>query len=141
MSAREPIDLLLRQPVRRVPIIQLTPTWTKHILTDPRPDLLFGNELVPEAFEFDVPNSCIAVLRISTLREEDGVFGDVEMVPFLIRPGQPELHADGSVKIFGSRKIGPGTWVVTPSLNVPEMIHAFLVLCGVPEPAPWEQSA
>jgi hypothetical protein len=140
MSDRAPIPFL-RRPVLQVPVIHLTPKWTAHVLTDPRPELLFGTELVPDQFEFDVPpKTCVAVLRVSTLREEDGVFSDAELIPILIRRGQPELHADGSIKIFGSRKIGPGTWAVTPSLNIPEVIHAFLVLCGVPEPAPWESA-
>ena len=34
-------------------------------------------------------------------------------------------------------RLGPGVWDLDPSLHVPTQIHAFLVLIGAPEPAPW----
>lgn len=39
---------------------------------------------------------------------------------------------------FGLIKIGPGTWKVD-GLVRHEPIKAYVILCGVPEPAPWEE--
>lgn len=39
---------------------------------------------------------------------------------------------------FGLERIAPGVWVLNPSLLVPGVLHAFVVVVGVPEPAPWE---
>lgn len=58
-----------------------------------------------------------------------------------VKKGAYELHGDGSMKTFGMRRLGPGTWLVEPSVNMPdapEPIHVYLVLCEVPHPAPWE---
>jgi hypothetical protein len=65
------------------------------------------------------------------------VFGDPILIELPLKLGEYELDEDGSVKKFGLRKIGPGTWVMSPSLNSLQ-VHAFLVFCKVPEPAPWE---
>lgn len=130
-------SVLSRPPFVRVPIIQLTPRWTAHVRTEVNLDVTFGTETLPEDGEFGAGKITAVVLNVSTLREADGCFSDAELIPFLIREGQPELDASGCVKIFGSRRIGAGTWVVTPSLNIECELHAFLILCGVPEPAPW----
>jgi hypothetical protein len=35
-------------------------------------------------------------------------------------------------------RIVPGVWALNPSLNIPGVIHVFVLLYGVPNPAPWE---
>lgn len=42
---------------------------------------------------------------------------------------------------FVAYKIGATVWKVAPSLTVPGMIHTYLTLVDVPEPAPWESKA
>lgn len=46
---------------------------------------------------------------------------------------------DGRLKAFHVRKVSRGTWALAPSLNIPGELHAFVVLTGVPDPAPWER--
>lgn len=40
---------------------------------------------------------------------------------------------------FGAQRITAGVWALNPSLNAEGAIHAFIVLHGVPDPAPWER--
>ena len=49
-----------------------------------------------------------------------------------------EMYKAGAMRHWGLIKIGPGTWKVDPSIHQPNVLHAYLVLCEVPEPAPWE---
>ena len=49
--------------------------------------------------------------------------------------GSPE-----SVRVLGLREIVPGMWTIWPSLNLPKVIHAFVVLYDVPRPAPWDSN-
>ena len=53
--------------------------------------------------------------------------------------GEPRLSEQGEVEMFGAEKIASGMWALSPSLNMPGIIHAFVVLDGVPDPAPWER--
>lgn len=46
---------------------------------------------------------------------------------------------DGSLVAFGIRQVQAGLWHLTPSLNLPGVLHAFVVLYDVPSPAPWER--
>lgn len=48
--------------------------------------------------------------------------------------GKPE---DGPPPRFVMYRLGPGVWKITPSLYVPTMVHGYLTLVDVPEPAPW----
>jgi hypothetical protein len=50
----------------------------------------------------------------------------------------PEID-EGGIKFFGLRKVCKGVWALAPSLNMPGLIHSFVVFHGVPEPAPWER--
>jgi hypothetical protein len=45
----------------------------------------------------------------------------------------------GELLAFGVEKLTPGVWTLEPSLNVLTFVHAFVVLYGVPDPAPWER--
>lgn len=51
----------------------------------------------------------------------------------------PKVDGDGALLAFGAEQITRDVWALTPSLNAPGLIHAFVVLYGVPDPAPWER--
>jgi hypothetical protein len=46
---------------------------------------------------------------------------------------------DGVMVRYRARKVCDGVWALDPSLNIPGMLHAYVVLHGVPDPAPWEK--
>jgi hypothetical protein len=52
----------------------------------------------------------------------------------------PEMNAWGEAVSFGAERVAPGLWSLTPSLNIPGLIHVFVTLYDVPNPAPWEKS-
>jgi hypothetical protein len=52
----------------------------------------------------------------------------------------PEVNAFGEAVSFGAELVAPGLWSLTPSLNIPGLIHVFIALYAVPTPAPWEKS-
>jgi hypothetical protein len=61
-------------------------------------------------------------------------------IEFPVKNGQMDLVREGygyKIKAYGLTKIGPGTWKVEPRIEQ-NPIHAHVVLCNVPEPAPWE---
>jgi hypothetical protein len=49
----------------------------------------------------------------------------------------PQIDENG-IRAFGLRKVCSGVWALAPSLNLPGIMHAFVVFHGVPDPAPWE---
>lgn len=51
----------------------------------------------------------------------------------------PCMNAMGELTAFAARQLVPGVWFLSPSLNIPGVIHAFIVLYDVPDPAPWER--
>jgi hypothetical protein len=58
---------------------------------------------------------------------------------FAAKPG-PALVKDPAtmaMEHWGLERLGPGVWAVQPSVVVPGAIHAYIVLRGVPEPAPF----
>jgi hypothetical protein len=75
---------------------------------------------------------------------EDGsvaiVFSPGVPLPIPIVAGKPKIGIGGDVESFGAKRIAAGLWALSPSLNIPEVIHGFIVLHGVPDPAPWERS-
>lgn len=48
---------------------------------------------------------------------------------------QAFVNAAGELEIFGANEVTDGVWSLTPSLNMPGLIHCFLVLYAVPETA------
>lgn len=62
-----------------------------------------------------------------------------DAVPMKIALGCPEVTVDDVVDSFGVDRIAPGVWMLHPSLNIEGLIHGFVVLRDVPEPAPWER--
>ena len=49
------------------------------------------------------------------------------------------IGLDGAVEAFAAREISTGLWALSPSLNIPGFLHAFVILYDVPSPAPWER--
>jgi hypothetical protein len=64
---------------------------------------------------------------------------DMPPLPFRIETGQFRLGDAGELQVFGADQVARGLWEITPSLNVQGLIHAFLVIYEVPDPAPWER--
>jgi hypothetical protein len=62
---------------------------------------------------------------------------DAPPLPLPISPDGPRLTSDG-LEAFGIDRVAPSLWALTPSLNIPDFIHAFMVLYDAPNPAPWE---
>lgn len=112
-------------------VILLTPRWSSDILADPRniEELLFEFEAVGADWLLTLP-----------------VEGQIYSLP--VREGEPEgtivdigpgIKGWATLDCYGLSKLGPGVWRVTPSLYVPDELHAYLVLCDVPEPAPFSR--
>jgi hypothetical protein len=59
-------------------------------------------------------------------------------IPLPVRTGEPEV-TDEEVITYGAVRVLEGVWAIGPSLNVPGFIHGFVVVYGVPDPAPWER--
>ncbi len=102
-----------------VPICQLFLRWTSE-------DLLFykGDDLAVGLDRGRRPQYSIALAK-----------GASFALPGIAEA--PDI-SDGSIKAFGAQKIAPGIWSLNPSLNLPMLLHAFIVFYGVPDPAPWE---
>lgn len=49
----------------------------------------------------------------------------------------PKDWDDFKINRFGLKKLGPTVWAVDPKIEK-EPIHAFIILTGCPDPAPWE---
>lgn len=113
-------------------ILHLTPKWSTRIMEDPRRE--------PLCFVSKTVSGWSAVLALPTGGQYPYTLG------FPVRLGvmdgyqtDPEDISKGYVmKAWGLTKIGPGTWKVEPSISQAGVLHAYVVLCEVPEPAPWE---
>jgi hypothetical protein len=64
--------------------------------------------------------------------------GDGSEVKLQVSLEAPVVTWDG-LEAFHVRRICDGVWALAPSLNIPGELHAFVVLHGVPDPAPWER--
>lgn len=61
-----------------------------------------------------------------------------DYLPLPIDPGGYVMRDEGLVA-FGIEQVMPGLWHLIPSLNIPEVLHVFVVVYDVPVPAPWER--
>jgi hypothetical protein len=59
--------------------------------------------------------------------------------PLEISDDGPVIHSQQGLIAFGIKKVRAGVWALNPSLNIPNVLHAFVVIHGVPDPAPWER--
>jgi hypothetical protein len=114
-------------------VLLLTPRWSEIVFVDPgTDDLCFVRQELVQPQEHE--GGLRLYLRL-TIEQRILTFS----IP--VKRGAFELYANGSMKTFGLRRLGPETWLVQPSLNMPEApepLHIYLVLCGVPDPAAWE---
>lgn len=109
-------------------IHHLTPKWSTRIMEDPRREPLFfaspqgdGKWSILLAFPTDGPYP----LTVSFTAANG--------------PMKGKLYEQGAMEHWGLIKIGPTCWKVDPSVQEDRYgLHAYLVLCEVPEPAPWE---
>lgn len=59
-------------------------------------------------------------------------------VPIRVGPADwPDPSNPASIRTWGLERIGPGVWVVSPSVWQFGLFHAYIVLRDVPEPAPF----
>ena len=59
-------------------------------------------------------------------------------VVIAVNEDAPEFDGDELVG-FGVKHIADGLWALTPSLNMPGLIHLFVTLYDVPRVAPWQK--
>lgn len=64
-------------------------------------------------------------------------------LPIPVQTGEPLIERvplqQDELMAYGAEQITFDVWAINPSLNVVGLIHAFMVLHGVPSPAPWER--
>lgn len=60
-------------------------------------------------------------------------------LPMPVQAGAMRVKNVDKLEAYGADRIGPGLWSLEPSLNAEGLIHGFVVLYDVPDPAPWEQ--
>jgi hypothetical protein len=117
------------------PVELLTARFSSVIITDPRPETLCGFE--QEGADW------LLRLRIQVSEHR------CELFELPVHDGEPEgefvdvapgVRSWGAMRYYGLARLGPGVWRLDPSLYVPGGLHAFIVLCDVPDPAPFARS-
>jgi hypothetical protein len=110
-------------------IIHLWPQFTPEPFADPRDELLWGYSAAGEVvLRLGRMPLCFPARVGPPAVEEAPSLG---LIVLLGPPPPPRM------KNWGLAKLGPGVWGVTPSI-IGGGIHAYVVLCGAPDPAPWE---
>jgi hypothetical protein len=98
----------------------------------------------------EVPVCSLAFRWSASLDSDDlvcGMFADSftrwfsadEAIPVRVRRGEPEINDEGQLMTFGSERLDGGVWMLNPSLSLPGILHAYLTVYGVPDPAPWDR--
>jgi hypothetical protein len=82
--------------------------------------------------------------EVTALWKQESEVLMVELEPGTVFPVQidvdgPAIDGFGLLCAFKPKRICAGVWALTPSFNVEGVLHAFLVIHGVPDPAPWER--
>ncbi len=113
-----------------IPVLHLTPKWSETIMADPRHE--------PLCVVRRDPNGLSATLSLPAAGRPYPI-----TMGFAVQVGDPDADFDArgrclAIRRWGLRRLGPGVWQVVPSL-VQETygLHAYVVLCDVPEPAPF----
>jgi hypothetical protein len=65
------------------------------------------------------------------------VRGDRRRFQIQIPIGPKPMETDEGMACWGVAKLAPSVWAVQPSI-LAEGYHGFVILRGVPDPAPWE---
>lgn len=58
-------------------------------------------------------------------------------MPLVVGPAEIADPNTMAMRAWGSERLGPGVWAITPSLNQAGVLHAYIVITDVPEPPPW----
>lgn len=86
----------------------------------------------------DAPGKWTMLLKIRG-QDQDG---KVLLLPFNV-PVNPFSAAysgpHDKPEAWGLEQLGPGVWSVEPSVIIPGLLHAFVTMVNVPEPAPWSK--
>jgi hypothetical protein len=111
-------------------VIHLTPKWSESIMVDPRKEPLC-------VVRGDGAGGHSVTLALPVGRPYPLTFS------ISCRVGDPDGDFDDqgrclAIRRWGLNRLGPGVWQVVPSVVEPSIgLHAYLVLCDVPEPAPF----
>ena len=109
-------------------IYHLAPKWSEQIMSDPRKDTILC--VVRKGYR-----GLSGTLRIPFL-----VKGETKQIPisFDCWVGDKAIINQEGGNVWGLIRLGPGVWQVTPSIVSEDYgLHAYVVLCDVPEPAPF----
>ncbi len=63
---------------------------------------------------------------------------DPDLVVPLRISGDKVIDNEG-VRCYGAERITTGVWALSPSLNIPGVIHGFVTLYDVPRIPPWQR--
>ncbi len=83
---------------------------------------------------YDVPAGSLTVTAL------DEMAMPTMEIPVPLAGGDDPAIQDGQLAAFGIRKVALGLWTLNPSLNIPGAFHGYVVVHGVPDPAPWERT-
>ena len=109
------------------PVLHLAPKWSETIMVDPREEHLC-------CVRPDLTGGLSMTLRVQT------GYGPVPL-GIACRVGDPDADFSPrgeclAIRRWGLRRLGPTVWQLVPSV-VQGSLHAYVVLCDVPEPAPF----
>lgn len=65
--------------------------------------------------------------------------GEDLRVPAPVSPRGPVISGVGDLAAFGATEVCPGVWALEPSLHMPGLFHAFVVVFDT-DSAPWSSS-
>ena len=105
------------------PVYMLTPLWSETPMVDPRNEVLC--RVMAE------PGGLVCLLRVPTKKQ-------MMLLSIPVREGGSigDPTATYGMIAWGMRRLGPGVWALNPSIRQTGL-HAFVILCDVPEPPPW----
>lgn len=112
-----------------LPVSRLILSWSDRPMDDPRPGL------VCRVVRNSGGLSLLLTQRLPDRPNRLSVAVPVRVGPPIV-PGGEQEGAGYEVTAFGLERIGPGVWALSPSLVIGNL-HAWVMLCDVPEPAPW----
>lgn len=60
-------------------------------------------------------------------------------LPLPFDPDGPVMDGEESLAAYGLERICDSLWQLLPSLNIPCLLHTFVIVYNAPVPAPWER--
>lgn len=116
-------------------VLHLTPKWSDAILVDPRREPLITVQ------REEVQKNLVVILSLPHPQRPHPI-----VLEFPCRVGEPLVSRDANnqvngIQCWGLRKLGVTVWQVTPSIREESLdLHAYIVMCDVPDPAPFNAS-